>query len=278
MEEITTKIQDEARKLLRDGRASAVVGYRRGWNATVAVPSFITDEAEADELIFDAACTHNLTKYLVGREGLLTPAVPDGEERPPVAIVARPETQRTIVALIQEKRFERSEVIVLAISDGSAVGLDADVEVGRIEENGDDRAELLSQIEAIDAMPPAERWTYWQEELSKCIRCYACRQVCPFCYCERCITDENSPQWIARGSSALANVSWNVIRAYHLVGRCTECGECERACPMNIPLRQLNTKMALMVEGAFGYKAGIDTEARPPLHEFKEDDNDDFIL
>ena len=47
---------------------------------------------------------------------------------------------------------------------------------------------------------------------------------------------------------------------------------------MNIPLRRLNTKMALMVEGAFGYKAGIDAEARPLLHEFKEDDNDDFIL
>lgn len=278
MEEITKRIRDEARKLLADRRVSAVVGYRGGWNPSAAIPGFVTDEAEVDELRYDASCTHNLAKYLVGREGLLWAIDREDEDRLPVAIVAVPETQRTVTALIQEKRFERGDVVVLAISDGSPVGLEPDAEVGRLDPKTSEHEELLAGIAKLDAMTPAERWEYWQGELSKCIRCYACRQVCPFCYCDRCIADENRPQWVTKSPSTLNNVSWNIVRAYHLIGRCTECGECERVCPMDIPLRLLNTKMALSVEEAFEYKAGLDTEGSPPLYDFKEDDNDEFIL
>ncbi|NIM03303.1 coenzyme F420 hydrogenase, partial [bacterium] len=58
----------------------------------------------------------------------------------------------------------------------------------------------------------------------------------PLCYCSECITEKTMPQWIVSSPSLKGNTFWNVIRAFHLAGRCIDCGECERVCPVNIPL------------------------------------------
>jgi len=123
----------------------------------------------------------------------------------------------------------------------------------------------------------AEREAWWERQFASCIRCYACRQVCPLCYCERCIADENQPQWIARSPSLKNNESWNIIRAFHLTGRCVECGECDRACPVGIPLSTLNAKMAAEMKESYGYVAGTDANETPALHTFCTDDADVFI-
>ena len=44
-------------------------------------------------------------------------------------------------------------------------------------------------IEKLEAMTPDERYNFWRGELSKCIRCNACRNVCPACTCENCVFD-----------------------------------------------------------------------------------------
>jgi ferredoxin len=126
-------------------------------------------------------------------------------------------------------------------------------------------------------MSASERWAFWREEFSKCIRCYACRQVCPFCYCEECIVEENRPQWIGRSPLPRNNTSWNAIRAFHLVGRCVDCGECERVCPVDIPLSLINVKMVEEVAAVFDYVAGADVDAAPALATFQVDDTNDFI-
>ncbi len=48
----------------------------------------------------------------------------------------------------------------------------------------------------IEAMSLQERWEFWQSEFSRCIKCYACRQACPMCYCTKCIVEVNQRQWI----------------------------------------------------------------------------------
>lgn len=277
MQEITQRIQEEARKLFHDKRVDVVIGYRQGWDEEVATPCFISEESQVEQLIFDARCTHNLAKYLVGREGYLTSRFRAEDEKPRVALVARPTTLRSVVGLIQEHQFTRDELIILGIVDGTPVGIEPDIVVGQIEEDRERREKVLAQIQELESMSASERWAWWEREFSKCIRCYACRQVCPFCYCEQCITDENQPQWIGRSPSPQNNWTWNIIRAFHLVGRCTECGECDRVCPVDIPLSVLAAKMASEVQAAFDYVTGTDAEAEPALNTFLVDDPDEFI-
>jgi len=96
------------------------------------------------------------------------------------------------------------------------------------------------------------------------------------CYCTRCIADKTIPQWIEPSSHERGNWAWNLIRAHHLVGRCVNCGECERVCPAGIPLGLLNRKMMKEVEEQFGYRAGYDSESPPPLATFREEDMAEF--
>jgi ferredoxin len=277
MQQITSRIQEEARRLLSDDLVDLVIGYQEGWDPETTTPCVVTDEAQVSKLIFDERCAYNLARYLVGREGYLTSRFVPVEERPRVALVARPATLRAVSVLIQEYQFKREDLIILGIVDGTQAGVEPDVEVGTIEADGATREETRARIRELEQMSAPERWAFWREEFSKCIRCYACRQVCPFCYCEECIAEENRPQWIGRSPQPRNNTSWNVIRAFHLVGRCVDCGECERVCPVDIPLSLINVKMVDEVEAVFDYVAGVDAEAAPALATFELDDTNDFI-
>jgi ferredoxin len=277
MQEIAQRVREEASRLLANDIVDVVIGYEQGWSGEVVTPCFVTAEAEIDRLIYNEYCLHNLAKYLVGREGYLTSRLIPAEKRKRVALVATPAAMRTIAGMIQEHQFKRDDVVILGIRDGTPVGIEADVVVGEVPEDSEARDRLLARIRDIDGMSLQEREEFWASEFSKCIRCYACRQVCPFCYCEQCIADENQPQWIGKSPSPRNNRSWNVIRAFHLVGRCIDCRECERACPVGIPLSLINRKMVDEVEEAFGYVAGTDVDNPPPLATFRVDDPDDFI-
>jgi formate dehydrogenase (coenzyme F420) beta subunit len=126
-------------------------------------------------------------------------------------------------------------------------------------------------------MSPAERWEYWKEQFSKCIKCYACRQVCPFCFCEQCLCDRNRPQMVEQTPRPAGNTAWHLVRAMHLAGRCAGCGECERVCPMDIPLNLLNRKMAKELKELFNSEAGFEVRDKGPLNSYDEHDDQSFI-
>ena len=133
-------------------------------------------------------------------------------------------------------------------------------------------------VEELEQKSVEERWDYWEEQFSKCIRCYSCRNACPLCYCDDCILDRLNPIWINRAVNFSENTAFHLARAFHLGGRCAECGECERACPMNIPLGKLNRKLAKEVREKYGYEAGVDPEAKPFLASYNPNDPEEFIL
>jgi len=140
------------------------------------------------------------------------------------------------------------------------------------------KTEEYRDIKAFEEKSLAEKWTYWEERLNQCIRCYACRNACPLCYCKECTADHLNPQWIRRSVNLSENTAWNLLRAFHHAGRCIDCGECERVCPMNLPLTELNRKVEKDVKEMFGYVPGIDPEEKPLLVSFKPNDPEDFIL
>jgi ferredoxin len=128
-------------------------------------------------------------------------------------------------------------------------------------------------VRVIENMPLSERLAYWERELGRCIRCYACRNACPLCVCrESCIAETRDPHWMTQETTASEKMMFHMIHTLHLAGRCTECGECERACPMGISLMTLKKKINMDMLELFGYVAGTDPAGKPPLLTFKVDE------
>ncbi|MDH5695518.1 MAG: 4Fe-4S dicluster domain-containing protein [Dehalococcoidia bacterium] len=134
-----------------------------------------------------------------------------------------------------------------------------------------------AKIEKLKQMTPEQRWEFWKNELSQCIRCYACRNVCPACYCQRCFVEETEPQWILPTPRWQDNLIFQIVRNIHVAGRCTDCGECERACPVNIPLRSLTKEMYDIVGELFSFKAGMDKDAPPLMTHYEQEEAEDFF-
>jgi formate dehydrogenase subunit beta len=132
-------------------------------------------------------------------------------------------------------------------------------------------------IAKLKETPPSERWEFWKNELSRCIRCYACRNVCPACFCQQCFVEETEPQWALPVPRWQDNLIFQIVRNIHVAGRCTDCGECERVCPVNIPLRSLTREMYDIVDELFHFKSGMDKEALPLMTHYEQEEAEDLF-
>ena len=152
---------------------------------------------------------------------------------------------------------------------------DADVQIeGDSRDASDARYEKVKEFEA---KSPEERWQYFVAEISKCIRCYACRQACPNCYCKVCFADQTKPRWVGAGDELSDVMLYHIGRIFHQAGRCVECDACVRACPMGIDLRLFTEKLGKDVKELFNYVPGLSAEDLPPLCTFEQDDSESFI-
>jgi len=153
-------------------------------------------------------------------------------------------------------------------------------------------AARYKDVEKIESLNPDQKWAFWTKALEACIRCYACRSICPMCYCDECVVDSISQgigpdtpaeekaqrvRWIERSPDLSETLVYHMIRTIHLAGRCIDCGECQRACPVDIPLRLLNKKMEKDAREIFQYETGFTSDQPSLVSSFRDEDPEDFI-
>jgi ferredoxin len=263
-------LRKKAHELLAGKEADCIIGYSEGSGGNVRA-AFITNAEQADKLIYDSRCKQNLGVYLTKHEVL---------RMGKLAIMASVPVMRTILILTYECQIIENSVKVLGISqDGQLLDFNQYSDIEKyLQENCNEHPEEDKKIiEKLNAMSIEERWDFWQETLKPCIKCYACRQACPMCYCTRCQVECNQPQWIPVQASELGNLEWHFMRAMHLAGRCTGCGDCGRSCPLGLPVHLLTFKMNDVVFENFDTKAGLSMKEPSTLSTYKANDKESFI-
>jgi len=141
-----------------------------------------------------------------------------------------------------------------------------------------DTAGEYGRVDQFAALPEEERWTFFVKEMDKCIRCYACRNACPSCYCRSCFAEQTQPEWVGRGTERSDSEVFQIMRLFHMAGRCVDCGSCVSVCPMNVDLRTYLKKLDKDGWELFAHRAGASLEDPAMLSTFKEDDKQDFIF
>ena len=293
---VSAAIQAEAKRILTEGQVSAIVGYTAARRKGSAQPIVISQPEDAQKLIFTPACVNNLAVYL-------TKAKKEIPKQGKIGIVVKGCDLKALAGLMGESQLKREQLYLIGVPCAGVLAstiqpdtqLTTDTIAPKCTEcdahlpTGCDflptqqpvtpelEKKYAAEIARLEALTPKERWAYWKEQFSKCIKCYACRQVCPFCFCEQCLCDRNKPQMVESTPRPAGNTAWHIVRAMHLAGRCAGCAECERVCPMDIPLNLLNRKMAKELKELYDYEAGFEVNESGPLNSYTEKDDQSFI-
>ncbi len=314
METRTAKIREAAKKLLSEGKVDVVIGYAEGSVPMKTAPFFARTPEEADRLVWNSHCRINLANFLPRRQDRVAVVAKGCDTRNIVTHILEHQVVRENVYLIGVPCLGMVDPDLVAAKEGRLIqeAVEAD---GKITLKGKDfetviaRDEVLRQncrvcvhrnpsvydelvaepvkeqegvdryadINELLAKSDTERYAYFNGLLTNCIRCYACRDACPLCYCHVCFVDEAMPQWVGKSQNKADVMTYHTLRAFHCAGRCTDCGACESACPMGIKVRQFTRLLEKDVKEIYGYEAGLSLEALPPLSVYRPNDPAEFI-
>jgi formate dehydrogenase (coenzyme F420) beta subunit len=311
--EQTVKVREAVAQDLLGGRINLLLGWEKGHYWWQSRPLFARTEKDLEKLVWDSFCVVNLSRYLldelkdhdkigvlvkgcdarafnrllqdhmVPRDrvvlyGLPCPGMLDhqkltAEAAGEVISISEENGQVILKTAAGEKTAERAALLMDKCT-GCVYPDPVVYDQLLFSPQGEKQVpERFKAVEELENLPSDERFAYWEKELSRCLRCYACRQACPYCSCRECFVEQENPRWQGRAYQPSENFLFHLVRAYHGAGRCIDCGECERSCPVGIPLQELNRKLIKDINELYGdYEAGLNAELEPPLLTYRPDD------
>ncbi|MEW6243424.1 MAG: Coenzyme F420 hydrogenase/dehydrogenase, beta subunit C-terminal domain [Bacillota bacterium] len=303
------------REMLAGGKVDLVIAYAKGSLPLRSTPVFIRNAEDAECAVFDATCENNLSTYLPRYAGKRLAVVAKGCDARSVQEYLRErqlDPGNVVVIGVPCQGVIGRDRLSRRLSGKEITGAEMDGDTVRVRGDGWEEtlqlfevlhpscetcevkeapgaaiklgeaaaaqvAEPFALVDDMERLTPDERWAYFTAQFEKCIRCYACRQACPGCYCKECFVDRSAPRWVGGTDDPSDTAIFHIIRALHLAGRCVDCGACVKACPMGVDLRALNKKLERDVRELFGFTAGLEHEGKQVLSTFRADDPNDFI-
>lgn len=300
------KLKEAVRKILPE--VDVVIGYRQGFDPLHATPFFMTTPEQVDQLIWNPLCVQNLCSYLPFLKGKVGVIVKGCDSRTIVQYMQEKLITRENVKVIgvpclrvvsvkkvmaainqqsvQEVTFEGENIVVktpegqktIPLADVAprkcatcqlATPLQYDVLAGEAIQSNKPQ-DTFEETKEFEKLSLEERNAYWKKEFDRCIRCYACRNACPMCICQdKCIAESRDPHWTSQRANVTEKAMFHMIHGLHLAGRCISCGECERVCPMDIPVAKIKKKISMDLKELFNYEAGMNPDDTPPMYTFK---------
>ena len=314
MRDVEQKMIERATALLESGEVARVVGWKKGEFYFDPMPAVFETVDELKDFVYNGFCGANLSKYLIqiskkdGKTAIFMKPCDSYSfnqlvkehriAREKIHVIAVECQGKLDVEKIKANGVtgvinveENGDTIKVSSLYGETTMNKADVMLGKcltckgkthqvkdeeiiLHEMPAPSNNRFDEVAKLEAMTEDERFAFWKEQLQKCIRCNACRNVCPACSCLKCVFDNPSSGIAAKANDdRFEEQLFHVIRAFHVSGRCTDCGECSRVCPQNIPLHLLNRKFIKDIDGFYGeYQAGETAEGKTPLTSYTEGD------
>ena len=305
------ELKELLKSKLASGAVSQILGWKAGETALDPEPAFFKSPESLDEFVYNGFCGANLSKYLIGVKEptlvLLKPCdsysfnqlVKEHRIDPQMVTVLgvgckgkldpRKCADFGVKGILNVTVYEAERVVFDTVYGEKTVPYDdmmlercscckGKTHVVECETWGESRdthsKDRMTEVKRIEAMSSAERFAFFQSQLSKCIRCNACRNVCPACSCRKCVFDGTQFDAVQKANpDPFQEKMFHIIRAFHVTGRCTDCGECSRVCPERIPLHLLNRKFLQDANDLFGeFVPGADDCTPVPLNRFEKDD------
>ena len=284
MAEVEQTLRTRVAELLESGEVVAFLGWENGRFPNQTTPLVASTAAQAEKLVWNEYCVNTLAKY-----------TRDLAYRGRVGIVVRGCDSRGIVRLINDKEISRDDVYLIGVGCPGMRDMQGNT-LKKCRECRHHNAVLFdefigdkvdettpegrfAEVEAVEAMSQKERAAYFERVYSKCIRCYACRDVCPCCTCRECFVDARREDWVGKQNNLPENRFYGITRVMHIGDRCIECGECERVCPMDLPLMTMNRKVIRDMNDLFGeFESGMEIgEAKEKLMTYETSDPEEFM-
>ena len=314
MQNIEGQLKDLAKKLLEEKKVDLIIGYEKGTMPLRTRPVFIKDAADVNKLVWNSSCENNLAVYLKTAKGKVAVVAKGCDSRSIVGLLKENQIEKDNVfvigvsceGVIDRKKIEDllegrevlesseagSQIIIKGDGFEEKVGKDkvlseyckrckhrnpviSDELVG--EKVSELEVDEYAEVKDLESKSADERWEYFSGQAEKCIRCYACRNACPMCYCPLCFVDQGMPGWFSKTPHPSDTLIFHITRAMHTTGRCIDCGACSRACPMNVELRQLTKKAEKDIKESYGHEVGLKVDESPPLATFEPDDPQEFM-